>query len=102
VSKNKNVSSDISEMSEYISNMSPEEARAFLRKVMGPPTKRLEGQERENVWLMILMQDEPDEVSNNQRTITEVYKINQKEYHVTYMLEDELIIEEILNEETNQ
>jgi hypothetical protein len=83
-------------MNNYISNMSPEEAKAFLRKVMGPNRKRLEGQERENVWLMILMQEEPTSSSNNQRSITEVYIFNQREYHVTYMIEDEPIIEEIL------
>ena len=76
--------------------MSPEEAKVFLRKVMGPKRKRLEGQERENVWLMILMQEEPTSSSNNQRSITEVYIFNQREYHVTYMIEDEPIIEEIL------
>ena len=76
--------------------MSPEEAKVFLRKVMGPNRKRLEGQERENVWLMILMQEEPTSSSNNQRSITEVYIFNQREYHVTYMIEDDPIIEEIL------
>ena len=76
--------------------MSPEEAKAFLRKVMGPNRKRLEGQERENVWLMILMQEDPTSFSNNQHSITEVYIFNQREYHVTYMIEDEPIIEEIL------
>jgi len=83
-------------MNNYISNMSPEEAKAFLRKVMGPNRKRLEGQERENVWLMILMQEEPTSFSNNQHSISEVYIFNQREYHVTYMIEDEPIIEEIL------
>ena len=79
--------------------MSPEEAKAFLRKVMGPNRKRLEGQERENAWLMILMQEEPTSSSNNQRSITEVYIFNQREYHVTYMIEDEPIIEEILSDD---
>jgi hypothetical protein len=86
-------------MNNYISNMSPEEAKAFLRKVMGPNRKRLEGQERENAWLMILMQEEPTSSSNNQRSITEVYIFNQREYHVTYMIEDEPIIEEILSDD---
>jgi hypothetical protein len=80
-------------------SMTPEEARAFIRKVMGPPSRRLEGQEKENVWLMILLQDEPDECTNNQRTITEVYKINQKEYRVTYFDKDEFEIEEMLEDE---
>jgi hypothetical protein len=79
--------------------MTPDEARVFLRKVMGPPSRRLEGQEKENVWLMILLQDEPDECTNNQRTITEVYKINQKEYHVTYFDKDDFEIEEMLKDE---
>lgn len=77
-------------------NMTKEEAKVFLRKVMGPDRKILEGQERENVWLMILMQDEPASFSNNQHSITEVYIFNQREYHVTYMSEEEPIIEEIL------
>ena len=85
--------------SSNILNLTPEEARAFIRRIIGPDRRLLEGQERENVWLMILLQDEPDEVSNNQRTITEVYKINQTEYHVTYGLEEKPIIEEVLKDE---
>ena len=85
-------------MSEYVSNMTPEQARAWIRKVMGPPRRTLEGQERENVWLMIMLQDEPDSSSNNQHSITEVYKINQKVYHVHYFSGEEPEIEEILNE----
>lgn len=84
---------------EFFDNMSKEEAKAFLRKVMGPPTRTLEGQERENVWLMILMQEEPTECSNNQHSITEVYKINQREYHVHYFSGEEPIIEEVLNDD---
>lgn len=79
--------------------MTPEEARAFIRRVMGPPKRTLEGQEKENVWLMIQLLDEPDECTNNQRTITEVYKINQKEYHVTYFDKDYFEIEEMLKDE---
>jgi hypothetical protein len=81
-----------------ILNMTPEEARAFIQKVMGPPRRLLEGQERENVWTMILLQDEPVGSSNNQRFITEVYKFNKKEYHVHYGVEDQPIIEEIMHE----
>ena len=86
-------------MSEYVNNMTPDEARAFIRKIMGPPRRTLEGQERENVWLMILMQDEPDESSNNQHSITEVYNINQKTYHVHYFSGEEPEIEEILKDD---
>lgn len=85
-----------------VEDWTPEQARAFIRKVMGPPRRELTGQERENVWLMILLQDEPTESSNNQHSITEVYKLNQTEYHVHYFTGEEPIIEEILNdEETN-
>ena len=79
--------------------MTPEEARAWIRKVMGPSRRTLERQERENVWLMILMQDEPDSFSNNQHSITEVYKINQREYHVHYFSKEEPIIEEIMQDD---
>ncbi len=80
-------------------NMTPDEAKIFIRKVMGPDRRVLEGQERENVWLMILMQDQPESFSNNQHTITEVYKINQREYHVHYFSKEDPIIEEILEDD---
>lgn len=76
--------------------MTPAETQEFIRRVMGPPRRTLEGQEKENVWLMIQLIDEPDSFSNNQRTITEVYKLNQKEYHVTYFDGDEFEIDEML------
>lgn len=76
--------------------MTPAEARAWIRKVMGPPRRTLEGQEKDNIWLMINLIDEPTEFSNNQHTITEVYHINQKEYHVTYFEGDHFEINEIL------
>jgi hypothetical protein len=85
-------------MSEYVSKMTREEAQAFIRKIMGPTRKTLEGQERENVWLMIMLQEEPDQVSNNQHSITEVYKINQREYHVHYFPNEDPIIEEMLDD----
>ncbi len=99
MSKNKNVSSDISEMSEYKSKMTTEEARVWIRSIMGPPRRTLEGQERENVWLMIMLQDEPESSSNNQHSITEVYRINQKEYHVHYFSGEQPEIEEILDDD---
>jgi hypothetical protein len=80
-------------------NMTPEEAQAFIRKVMGPPRRTLEGQERDNVWLMIQMQDEPDEFSNNQHSISEVYRFNQREYHVHYFSNEDPFIEEIMNDD---
>lgn len=76
--------------------MTPAEARAWIRKVMGPPRRTLEGQEKDNVWLMIQLIDEPTSASNNQHTITEVYHLNQKEYRVTYFDGDEFEIDEML------
>ena len=83
-------------MNDFINSMSPEELKVLLRKVMGPPRRTLEGQEKENVWLMIQLIDEPTSTSNNQRTITEVYHLSQKEYHVTYFDGDDFVIDEML------
>jgi hypothetical protein len=83
---------------EFINDLckDPTRLKAFMRSVMGPPSRVLEGQEKENVWLMIQLVDEPTSASNNQRTITEVYHLNQKEYHVTYFDGDDFEIAEML------
>lgn len=73
----------------------PEKLKKFLRDIMGPRTRVLEGAERSNVELMCALV-EPTSSSNNQRTSTDVYMINQKEYHITYGLDDTPVIEEIL------
>ena len=83
-------------MNDFINSMSPEELKVFFRKVMGPPRRTLEGQEKDNVWLMIQLIDEPTSASNNQRTITEVYHLNQREYHVTYFDGNDFEIDEML------
>jgi hypothetical protein len=80
-----------------ILNMTPEEAKAFIRKVMGPPKRRLEGKERENIWLLIKLTT-PVRESNNQRFWTEEYLIGNRRYDVTYGLEDNPIIEVYENE----
>jgi len=72
--------------------MSQEEARAFIRKVMGPPKRTLEGKEREHIWLLIQMSTPVNE-SNNQRFWYEEYLIGGKRYNVTYGLEDEPIVD---------
>ena len=72
--------------------MSQEEARDFIRKVMGPPKRTLEGKERENIWLLIQMST-PINESNNQRFWHEEYVLGGKRYDVTYGLEDDPIIE---------
>jgi hypothetical protein len=72
--------------------MSQEEARAFIKKVMGPPKRTLAGKEREHTWLLIQMSTPVNE-SNNQRFWYEEYLIGGKRYNVTYGLEDEPIVE---------
>ena len=79
-------------------NMTPEKARAFIRKILGPTKRQLEGQEREHAWLLINMSSPVCE-SNNQRFITEEYVISGRRYDVTYGIEETPIIEIYENEE---
>jgi len=87
----------IKSMREYSEELckDPVRLKAFLRSVMGPPKRTLEGEEKESVWLMIRLSDNLISTSNNQHTITEVYHVNQKEYHVTYF-DGSIEIEEML------
>ena len=82
-----------------ILNMTPEQAQAFIRKVMGSPKRILKGKERENVWLLIQMST-PVSESNNQRFWNEEYLIRGKRYDVTYGVEDTPIVE-VYEDETN-
>ena len=75
-------------------NMTPEEARVFLRKVMGPDKRTIEGTERDHLFTVFNLL-EPMESSNNQRSFTEVYEHAGKTYHVHYF-EGETVLEEIL------
>ena len=76
-----------------------EEARAFIRKVMGPPKRTLEGKEKTDIILLLALM-EPFEQSNNQHSWTDCYRIGETEYHVTYFPEqDEPIIDKMLPEE---
>jgi hypothetical protein len=74
-----------------------EEARAFIRKVMGPPRRVLEGAEREHI-LTVLRLIEPIRTTNNQRSFTDEYIHAGKIYDVHYF-DDETIIEEIIEDE---
>jgi hypothetical protein len=80
--------------------MTPEEARAFLRKVMGPPKRTLEGKEREQVLLLLAMM-EPYDVSDNQISWTSCYMIGDRDYHVTSLPGFEDIVDLMLPEENN-
>jgi hypothetical protein len=75
----------------------PLELKAFLRRVMGPPTKTLEGKEKEHILLLLAM-IEPFKETNNQRSWTSYYLIGETEYHVTHF-EDEVIVDEMLNDD---
>jgi hypothetical protein len=74
----------------------PEKLKAFLRQIMGPPTKTLEGKEKEQI-LLLLEFLEPFKTTNNQRSWTQYYMIGETEYHVTDF-EDEIMVEEMLKE----
>ena len=77
--------------------MTKEEARVFLRKVMGPPTRTLEGKEKEQILLLLAI-IEPFKETNNQRSWTSYYMIGETEYHVSNF-EDDVIVDEMLNED---
>lgn len=81
-----------------MTHMSPEQARAFIRRVMGPPSKKLEGKEKNDIILLLAML-EPFKETNNQHSWTEYYMIGETEYHVTSFPDDEVIVEEMLKEE---
>ena len=67
--------------------MSPEELKAFLRKVTGPEHREIVGEDREHL-LLILALKEPFSSSNNQRTWTDEYEHAGKIYHLTYGLSE--------------
>ena len=79
-------------------NMTPEEARAFVRKIMGPERRVLEGTEREHM-LTVLRLVEPTRSTNNQRSFTDEYVHAGKMYDVHYF-DDEIVVEEYLDEES--
>ena len=78
----------------------PVRLKAFMRSVMGPPSRTLEGNDKEKVMLLLAM-TEPYKETNNQHSWTAYYNIGGKEYHATYFPEDDNgpIIDEMLPEE---
>ena len=92
-------------MLDWARTLTPEEARAFIRKVSGAPIRILKGDEYDKIWMLLNML-EPMSTSNNQRTWTEVYVIGNEEesyeYHVTWWSANELPdIALILKDEEN-
>lgn len=77
--------------------MTPEEAMAFVRRVMGPPRRVLHGQEREHMLTVFRLLD-PINVSNNQRSFAEEYVHAGKTYYVHYF-EGGTEVEELIEDE---
>jgi hypothetical protein len=75
-------------------NMTPEEAQAFLRRVMGPPRRVLEGAEREQVLTMLALIG-PTVTTNNQHSWSEDYVQGGQHWCVTYFPNEEAIVQEI-------
>ena len=61
----------------------PAKAKAFLRSVMGPPMRKIDGQEYKDIMLLLKM-IEPYKSTNNQHSMTDYYKLGGKEYHSTW------------------
>ena len=83
----------IQEAAERIRN-DPVELKKFMRKILGPDRRKIEGTEREHM-LTVFRLLEPIESTNNQRSFTDVYEHAGKTYHVHYF-EGETELEEIL------
>jgi hypothetical protein len=77
-----------------MNNMTKEEAKAFIRRVMGPTKRTLEGQEKENM-LTLFRLIEPIESTNNQRSFTDEYLHAGKTYYVHYF-GNNIEVEEVL------
>ena len=60
----------------------PIKLKEFMRRIMGPNQRIIEGQEKEHL-LTVFRLTEPTEESNNQRSWTSVYEHAGKTYHLT-------------------
>ena len=83
-----------------MTNMNKQEARAFLRRVIGSPRRELEGEEREQVLLMLAMLGGPTATSNNQHSYSEDYVHAGRHWCVTTWPDGYYTVEEI-ERETN-
>lgn len=86
---------DWAAIKEKHSKFTPEEARAFWRRVMGRDSRKLEGDEKEHM-LTIFQLIDPISSSNNQRSFTDVHRHAGKTYHVHWFSKDDIEVEEIL------
>jgi hypothetical protein len=76
----------------------PEQAHAFLRKVMGPARRELQGKEREQVLLMLAMLGRATWTSNNQHSYSEDYVHAGRHWSVTTWPDGYYTVEEIERE----
>ena len=72
----------------------PVRLKAFMRKVMGPPRRTLEGEEREQVLTMLALIG-PTVTTNNQHSWSEDYVQGGKHWCVTYFPNEEPVVEEM-------
>jgi len=75
----------------------PVKLKEFMRKVMGPERRVLEGTEREHM-LTVLRLVEPIRSTNNQRSFTDEYVHAGKMYDIHYF-DDAVVVEEILKDD---
>jgi hypothetical protein len=67
----------------------------MLKYIIGP-TRRLLKEKEKNDMLLLTHLIEPTLSFNNQRTSTDRYMIGDKIYELTYGLEDDVVIEELI------
>jgi hypothetical protein len=72
----------------------PEEARAWIRSVMGPPRRRIEGEEYKHMMLVLSLK-EPVRSSNNQRFWTDEYEHDGKRYDIITGVDNDPVLEEV-------
>ena len=75
--------SDLATLTTAVNAMTKEQAKAWLRAVLGPPHRVLEGQEYEDISLLLKLAN-PVYSSNNQHTMTDEYRLGGKLYNVTH------------------
>jgi len=72
----------------------PVRLKAFMRKVMGPPRRTLEGDEREQVLTMLALIG-PTVTTNNQHSWSEDYVQGGQHWCITYFPNEEPVVEEM-------
>ena len=75
----------------------PVKLKEFMRKVMGPERRVLEGTEREHMLTVLRLVD-PIRSTNNQRSFTDEYVHAGKMYDIHYF-DDAVVVEEILKDD---